>query len=73
MLVNNRKAMIRQCEMTPPETCEHLVMSRCGKICGNKAKLRATLPDGKTMVVCGRHANTLCVANFNRVVFADLP
>lgn len=35
--------------------CEHLIVSRCGKVCEATAKFRATMPTGKIMNVCGRH------------------
>ncbi len=52
--------------MTTTSTCEHPVMSRAGKICGAKAKRRATMATGKVMLICMRHANALAVASGDR-------
>ena len=49
-------------------TCEHLVMSSCGVVCGAPAKFRISVAGqfvtlaingAKVSTVCGRHANTI--------------
>lgn len=41
--------------------------------CLSKARFKVTLQDGRTLLVCGRHANSIAVANLNgKVKFEEL-